>query len=160
MRSQGRAVTLALVLTAVAAGRAQAQTSEWHFGPHILYNFDVKEFGVGAQFGLPIASHLEFYPSFDYYFVSPGSLWALNADLKYRFSGRGLNWLYVGSGLNLTRSSAGSFSNTDVNLNLIGGVESLRGRVHPFGEFRVIVGNGSSAQIAAGLNITLGGRHR
>ena len=154
MRSRWRAVSVALALTAVFARSAQAQTKEMHFGPHILYNFDLKDFGIGAQFSVPVAHYLEFYPSFDYYFVD-GSAWALNADLKYRFAGQGWDWLYAGGGLNLTH-----FAKTNANLNLIGGVESLRGTIHPFGEFRAILGHGSSVQLAAGLNITLGSHRR
>ncbi len=149
------AVGLALTL----AGSAQAQTNRLHLGPRISYQFDVDEVGLGAQFSAPIAHHLEFYPSFDFFFVDPGSLWQFNADLKYRLDGQNLNWVYVGTGLNLLHASAGGAGNTDAGLNLFGGIESLRGRVHPFAELRVTVGDGSTGMIAGGLNFTLG-RHR
>jgi hypothetical protein len=48
---------------------------------------------------------------------------------------------------------------THAGLNLLGGVESLRGTVHPFGEGRFIISDDSRFQLQAGLNITLGG-HR
>src|SRR4051812_18171479 len=94
---------MATLMSATLATGARAQTSHLHVGPHLAYNFDAERLGIGAQFSVPIAHHLEFYPSFDYFFVSPGKWWALNADLKYRVSTDGaLNWLYVGGGLNLT----------------------------------------------------------
>lgn len=149
-------LAIALVLTSAFAAAAQAQTSRLHIGPRISYQFDLEEVGLGVQVGVPVARHLEFYPSFDYFFVDPGSFWNLNADLKYRLEGQGLNWLYLGTGVNIARASAGGASNTDAGLNLFAGVESLKGRVHPFGEFRFTVGDGSTAMIAAGLNFTLG----
>ena len=40
-------------------------------------------------------------------------------------------------------------------LNLFGGIQSLKGRIHPFAEMRFIVNDNSTAQLAAGLNFTL-----
>lgn len=153
-------LVIAGALLSAFAGTVQAQTSRLHLGPRISYQFDVKEVGLGAQLSVPVAHHLEFYPSFDYFFVDPGSLWQVNADLKYRLDGQNLNWLYVGSGLNIAHASAGGGSDTQAGLNLFGGIESLKGWVHPFGELRITVGSGSTAMIAAGLNFTLGGRHK
>lgn len=150
-----QAGVLFAALVAGASGTAEAQTSRVHLGPRVAYNFDLEDFAIGAQLGVPIATRLEFYPSFDYYFVDPGSAWGLNADLKYRFAGESLDWLYVGGGLNFTGVDNGN-DDTNVGLNLIGGVETLRGWVHPFGEFRATISDGSFIQLAVGLNFTLG----
>lgn len=144
----------ALVLASVLAGTAQAQTNRLHLGPRLSYQFDLKKLGVGAQFGVPIARQLEFYPSFDF-FIGAGSIWNLNADLKYRIAAASVRWLYVGGGLNIARSGGGT-SSTNAGFNLLAGAESLMGRVHPFGEFRFTANNGSTGQIAVGLNFTLG----
>ena len=149
-------IATAVVVASALAGTAQAQTDRLHFGPRLTYQFDLKKVGLGVQFGAPIARHLEFYPSFDYYFVDVGSFWNLNADLKYRIANESMNWLYVGSGLNIARSSVSVLHSTRAGLNLFAGAEPLKGRVHPFGEFRVTAGDGSAVQIAGGLNFTLG----
>lgn len=141
----------ALVLATALAGTARAQTSRFHLGPRISYQFDLEKLGIGAQFSAPIARYLEFYPSFDY-FIDSGSFWNLNADLKYRLAGASVHWLYLGAGLNLAHSG----DNTRAGLNLFAGAESLKGRVHPFGEFRFTANHGSTGQIAVGLNFTLG----
>ena len=156
MRLRFAAMFLAVGGLAGLAGAATAQTINLHVGPRLSYNFDAEEFGVGAQLSVPVARRLEFYPSFDYYFVEPGSLTSLNVDLKYRVPAEGLRWLYVGGGINFTRVSFGEFENTDTGANIIAGYESIRGRVHPFAEFRLTAGDGSQAQISAGLNFTLG----
>ncbi len=156
-------IATALVLASTLACTVQAQTNKLHIGPRLSYHFDAKEFGVGAQLGVPVAKYLEFYPSFDYFFVSPGSFWNLNADIKYRIAAASISWLYIGGGLNIARSggySTGSTSiggSTNAGFNLLAGAESLKGRVHPFAEFRFTSNNGSSGMVAAGLNFTFGG---
>lgn len=152
-------ISLAIVALAATAAPAGAQTSRAHIGPHLSYNFDIEEVAIGPQLGIPIGPRLEFYPSFDWYLVNNGSLWGLNTDLKYRVGGQGMEWFYLGGGLNLMgRNPDNGRSRTDANANLFLGAESLAGRVHPFAEFRAILGDGSSAQVAFGLNFTLRSR--
>jgi hypothetical protein len=158
MPSRLRVAVLTAILATGTTLAAEAQTSRAHLGPRISYHFDAEEVGLGAQVGLPIGRRLEFYPSFDVFFVDPGSLWALNADIKYRFGGQGMDWLYTGGGLNVTNASFGGNDETDAGLNLLLGVESLRGWVHPFAEGRLTVGDESMFQLSGGINFTLG-RH-
>jgi len=151
-------IAATLVIASAFAGAAQAQTDRMHFGPRLSYQFDLEEFGIGAQLGVPLARYLEFYPSFDYFFVDPGSFWNLNADLKYRILNRSANWLYVGAGLNIARRGAGGSHDTGAGFNLLVGAEPLTGRVHPFGELRFTANDGSTGMLAVGLNFTMG-RH-
>lgn len=149
-----RLAVVVVVCTVAVATVAEAQ-QQLHLGPRLSYNFDAEEFGLGAQFSYPVARRIEFYPSFDYYFVDPGSLWALNADAKYRVPTEG-EWLYLGGGLSIARASFNGNSATDAGLNLFGGLETRIGRIHPFAEGRLTLGDGSTFQISAGLNFTLG----
>jgi hypothetical protein len=110
--------------------------------------FSRRRFLSGAQLSWPLTPQLELYPTFDYYFVSPGSLWALNFDLKYRPPTRNGVWS-VGSGLNLLGGTGG----TNTNLNLLTGLEGRRGRTRPYVEARFIVGNGSVFQIVGGFSL-------
>lgn len=145
----------ALALVTIASV-AEAQAPRVHFGPHLSYNFDIEEMGLGAQLSLPITRHVEFYPSLDWYLVNNGSLVALNADLKVRVDNTDAGWLYVGGGLNVTKANPDiGASRTDTRANLFVGIESRRGRVHPFAELRGMFGDRSSAQMAAGINFTL-----
>jgi hypothetical protein len=153
-------VALGLFLVAVVASPADAQRRARRraaavagpsYGGHLGYNFDVDELLIGAQLSWPMTPQLDLYPTFDYYFVSGGSLWALNADLKYRPPTRYGAW-YVGGGLNYSHASAGGNSAGDTNLNLLTGLEGRRGRTRPYVEAKFILGNGSSFQIVGGLN--------
>ena len=149
-------ITLVVLLCLLVASTADAQrrarrrsvaTPGPSYGAHLGYNFDAEAMLLGAQLSWPMTPQLDLYPTFDYYFVSPGSFWALNFDLKYRPPTRYGAW-YVGGGLNLLHGAGG----TDSNLNLLTGLESRRGRTRPYVEARFILGNGSMFQIAGGLN--------
>jgi len=149
-------VTMVVLLCMVVASTADAQrrarrrsvatTSGPRYGPHLGYNFDTEDLLIGAQVSWPISPQIDLYPSFDYYF-GPGTLWALNFDLKFRPPTRSGAW-YVGGGLNLLGGSGGS----DTNLNLLTGLEGRRGRTRPFAEARFILGSGSTFQIAGGFS--------
>lgn len=155
-------VTLVLLLLALAASTADAQrrprrrpgaavTGGPRWGPHIGYNFDVEDLLIGAQFSWPLTPQLDLYPTFDYYFVDPGSLWALNFDVKYRPPTRYGAW-YVGGGLNYSRRSVSGNSAGDTNLNLLTGLEGRRGRTRPYVEAKFILGDGSSFQLVGGFS--------
>jgi hypothetical protein len=123
-------------------------------GPHLGYNFDADALLLGVQATMPLTQRIELYPTFDYYFVSPGTLWAINADMKFRPPTR-MGALYVGGGINYLHASAGGFSNGDVNLNLLGGWEFRRRPLVPYAEARLILGNGSAFQVVGGFSFKL-----
>ncbi len=148
-----RTAALGLLVSLVAVNVAHAQRP--HIGGHVAYQFDAEDFGIGAQFSYPVARHLELYPSFDYYFQDPGSLWQLNGDLKYKLREEH-NWFYVGAGLAVVHASFGNFSNSDIGANVFGGFETFIGeKVHPYLEGRLTLSDNTAFQIAAGLNITI-----
>ncbi|MGH7606542.1 MAG: hypothetical protein ACREME_04300, partial [Gemmatimonadales bacterium] len=151
-------VLLVLLLLALAAQAAEAQRRTRRrpagiglagprFGPHIGYNLDIRDLLLGAQLSWPIMPQIDLYPSFDYYFVDPGSLWALNFDLKYRPPTRSGAW-YLGGGLNYLDATGGS----DTNLNLLTGLEARRGRTRPYVEAKFILGDGSAFQLVGGFS--------
>ncbi len=151
MTSRRTTLALSLLFGLIFAGAAEAQDHSLHLGPRLSYQFDAEELGVGAQFSVPIAKQLEFYPSIDVFFTSPSSLWSFNIDLKWRVAPASVSWLYLGTGLNVMDGAGDS----NAGLNLFGGIQSVTGRIHPFAEMRFVVSDNSTAQLAAGLNFTL-----
>jgi hypothetical protein len=137
-----------------ARARAAAGSERPEFGGHVGYSFDAKAAIIGAQASIPVARQVDFYPSFDFYTVGTGTLWGLNFDARIR-PPVSYRYGYLGAGLNLLHGSGGGASNTDTNVNLFGGVEGQRGRIRPYAEARLIVGNGSSFQIQGGVNFPL-----
>jgi hypothetical protein len=150
---------MVLLLVTITASSANAQRrrraivtqSGPRYGAHVGYNFDVDRVLIGAQVSWPIAPSLDLYPSFDYYFVSGGSLWSLNFDLKYRPPTVYQSW-YVGGGLNWSHASSGGVSGSNTGLNLLTGLEGRRGRTRPYIEAKLILDNGSSFQIVGGIS--------
>ncbi len=134
-----------------ARRRAIVTQSGPRYGAHLGYNFDADAVLLGAQLSWPIVPTVDLYPSFDYYFVSGGSLWSLNFDIKYRPPTRYQAW-YLGGGLNYSHASAGGASGGDTGLNLLTGLEGRRGRARPYVEGKFILGNGSSFQIVGGVS--------
>jgi hypothetical protein len=160
VRAVWRGAWVIAVAGALLAARGSAQRraaaaglDPARLGPHIGYNFDAEALTLGAQVTLPITRQIGVYPSFDYYFVDPGTLWALNADVKFRpLTQAGA--LYVGGGLNYLHTSAGG-GHGDTNLNLLGGLEARWRPSAPFIEARLILGDGSAFQVVAGVNFRL-----
>lgn len=157
MQKLSRSAVLALACVSVAASVTHAQARRIDVGPRATYNFDAEKSALGAQLGIPLASIVDFYPSFEWFLVNGGSLVALNADLKLYPTPVTLRPLYFGAGLNLLRDGRGG-SNTNANFNLFGGLESRTGAVHPFAELRAIIGDGSTVQVSVGVNFTMGSR--
>lgn len=156
MRVWHRAFLLAMVVF-LLAGAAEAQRhgtlDRPRVGPHLGYNFDADALTLGVQATLPVTARIELYPSFDYYNVSPGTLWAINLDMKFRPPTR-LGALYVGGGIDYLHTNAGGGTG-DVNLNFLGGWEARRRPLVPYVEGRLILGSGSTFQIVGGINFRL-----
>lgn len=134
-----------------ARTRPAASAPAPRIGAHIGYNFDVEEVLLGAQAVFQIAPAFDLYPSFDFFLVSAGSLWALNLDVRYRPPTR-YGLLYVGGGLNYLRASSNGIGGSNTNLNILGGFEARRRRAAPYAELRLTVGDGSSFQIVGGMS--------
>ncbi len=83
--------------------------------------------------------------------MSPGSLWSLNFDLKYRPPTRYGAW-YVGGGLNYSHASLNGNGGSDTGLNLLTGLEGRRGRMRPYVEGKFILASGSSFQLVGGVS--------
>lgn len=158
-------MTAGVAIVVVLAGTAQAQRAPARragytpldpvrVGPHFGYSFDADALILGLQATLPLTSRVAIYPSWDYYFVDPGTLWAINADVKYRPPTR-LGALYVGGGIDYLHAGAGGRGSGDVNLDLIGGWEFRRRHYSPYAEGRLILGSGRAFQVAAGFNFKL-----
>ena len=156
-------VALALALGLPSDGRAQASVD-----PQIGYDVDVEELLIGGsvQFQVPgvaIAGvALRFSSGFSYYLGGNGAtFFVVDLDTRYPFNA-GAVQPYVGGGLFLRRVSVdvamlGSISDTSVGLNLLGGAAfGSFGRIRPFAEGRLRVGDRSTLVLLGGLAIKLG----
>jgi hypothetical protein len=142
----------ALALALPSRGEAQ----QAHLGLRAGYNFDLEEPTVGGHLALPVARQLDFYPSMDVFLPTTGTRVLFNGDLKYRFLNETSWQPYLGGGLNMLYRRVDGSGDTNLGANVLGGVETRLGNVHPFFEGRLVVQDDPSFQLAGGLNITLG----
>lgn len=141
------------VASVLGSGVAAAQYQNTaRVGSYLAYHFDARDPGVGAQLDVPITSRFTLYPSAGVFLVDQGSLWGVNADVKYWLASP----LYFGGGLNIMQRSVAGTDRTDAGVNLLTGVEGhMSRRLHPFAEGRVILNEGSAFLLGAGLRIAL-----
>ena len=122
-------------------------------------NLDNDELLLGAVARIPLTSlpvtlnpGVEFYPGFD-----PGSLFVLNFDVQYELNAESLE-PYLGAGISWARASNAGTSNSDVGLNLKGGlVFNPQSRTRPYVEAALNLAGSTELIFRGGLLFTIGG---
>ena len=152
---RNRFLTLAFLLCLVGtASEAQAQS---RFGVQASFADDA-DFGVGARLALapPAGSPVRIMASFDWFFPdAPVDYWELNGNVVYMVPVvNSAVAPYVGGGLNVAHVSVdggtiGS-SDTDMGLNLLGGME-FGGQLPLYLEARVEISGGEQFVITGGF---------
>ena len=141
-------------------------SAQIRFGGQLNYGDD-SDFGLGARLVLddPALGEFRFIGSFDLYFPdSPSDVdvdyWELNGNIVYDFDIVNKPTLtpYVGGGLNVAHVSrestsplGGSASDTELGVNLLGGLEFGMGRLRPFVEIKVELEGGEQFVITGGI---------
>jgi len=153
----------ALVGMLVVPGAVQAQMSA---GPVLAYHTDGEALGVGGFLGIPLPQLSEGFalvPNFIWWFPDAGTMFEVNGDLMYSFPvSEGTPVLpFAFAGLNIFRTSVdlgtfGTFSNTDVGLNLGGGVQ-FPGSLSPFAGAKFEIQDGTGFVIFGGISFPIGG---
>lgn len=157
-----RSFTSRVLLGSFAAGLALATSAgaqrSAHVGARVGYNFRTEEAILSANLTVPMTSRVEFYPSLDIYTPDHGTRMGFNGDVKVSFPMNPGPQFYVGGGVGVVNRTEDDFSDTDVGANLLMGLESRSGWIHPFAEGKVLLHDRSQFQLIGGLNLTIGGR--
>jgi opacity protein-like surface antigen len=155
------AVALAAMLGVPASASAQLRA-----GPILAYHTDLEDVGIGAFLDIPLASvaGLSITPSFIWYFPEDGTIFEVNGDAVYTFTVAPDSPVepFALAGINIMRFSYdagpfGSYSNTDVGLNLGGGVNFQAGSLSPFAGAKFEIQDGTGFVIFGGLGFAVGG---
>jgi hypothetical protein len=132
--------------------------------------------GVGGKLGLldpengdgtpAFGAHLEFEQPGSAWHLMPGVLFwdeggvsalAVNADMYYHFQPEGMTTPYLGAGVGLNRFDfeGSGDANTEVGLNLFGGLRFPTGASHLFVEGRYTASDISQSSILGGVTFHL-----
>ena len=121
---------------------------------------DDTDFGIGIRYENDLykvissmSNRLHFILSFDYFFPDGFDYYEGNINLSYQFGDmRRSVGPYLGGGLNIAHADVGAASDTEVGLNLLGGVRfRSANRWVPFIEARFEAGGGEQFVITGGL---------
>lgn len=130
------------------------------FGAEALFGTET-DFGIGGRihYDLGTTAPLEFQGAFDLFFPDgPADYWEINGNLWYNLpTSSGSTALpYLGGGLNIGHVSANGFDDTELGVNLGGGVKFGFTNTIPFLEARVTLG-GIDEQLVIGGGVLFGG---
>jgi hypothetical protein len=157
---------LAVLTAGLMIGTADAEAQA--FGVQGSWG-DETDFGIGARLELglpdvfttePPLSNTFLIGSFDYFFpefcdgFDDCSYWELNANLAVPITATSID-PYAGLGLNIGRASFADESDSEVGLNLLGGLRFALGGLSAFGEGRFVLGG--SEQFVLSLGVLVGG---
>ena len=150
-----RTLTL-IALLALCAGAGAPLAAQVRFGAQVDWG-DNSDFGIGGRLEHGLAKLFPNTPlraaaSFDYFFPSSNvNYWEINYNWFYQLKADALT-PYAGGGLVLAYASANGNSNSDLGVNLGGGLKFKTGSsLTPFIEARVELGAGEQFVLTGGL---------
>lgn len=139
---------------------AQAQLTA---GPLAAFHDDF-DFGIGGYLSIPVPSldeNLSIDPSFVFYFPDgPVDYWEINGDVVYHFEVAPDTPVlpYAMAGLSLERFSPDvGNSNTEMELNLGGGIGFRAQSLRPFVGAKFEIGDNDGFVVYGGLGFAVGG---
>jgi hypothetical protein len=153
-----RTSLIAVAVLAFGAANAEAQ----RFGGQVSWADDA-DLGLGARVEIPVALSSEgilagtyIIGSFDYFFIDCDecSYMEFNGNFAAPIGTSSLR-PYVGAGLNMARSSVDvldeSISDTEMGLNLLGGIKFGLGSLSSYAEARMELGGGEQFVLTFGI---------
>jgi len=156
--------TVALVGLLAVPGALQAQAVSVA-GGLLAYHTDLEAVGVGAYFSVPLSSvheNLSLKPDFTFYFPDVGNYWELNGDAVWRFELADNPSLipFALGGISIAHASVDvgttTVSDTDVGINLGGGIIFPLGTVRPVLGAKFEIQDDTGFVILGGLGFPLG----
>lgn len=152
-----RILAVILVVAPIVAAPAAADID---FGIRGGVYDDANAGFVGAELLTGVTGRWFFNPNVEYVFVDNGSLWTLNADAHYDFPSRNGLALWAGGGPAVIFREVDpprgcprcqGVDETDIGLNLLGGVGLVRGGVRPYLQGKLVLADDNEAVLAVGL---------
>lgn len=158
MDSRLASLVIACALACTALGSSSpAQAERNTLGPHFGVNFDIDDpfLGIEGRFDvadIDRAAIVQLNPSFSLYLDDGINLlnFSFNVPFEFVIAGSVVRPM-AAPGLAVLHFSRGRGSNTELALNLIGGVLFALDAVEPFVQLRIAIGDGSMAELMGGV---------
>jgi hypothetical protein len=148
---------IALVLACAALCCASPAHAERNtLGPHFGVNFDMEDALLGLEGRFDVgnvgsSAIIQINPSFSYYFTENIDVFNFSLNVPFEFPINGtVARPFAAPGLGIWHFNNGD-SDTELSLNLIGGVLFALDPVEPFVQLRVSIGDGSTAELMGGV---------
>src|SRR5690349_11175250 len=110
--------------------------------------------GGEVLFGMDQAHHWYGNPNVEHAFLDNGGLTSYSFDFHYDFPTGQAYTIWAGAGPTLLHRDNGVLSNgesTDPGVNVLVGMGATRGKVRPYGQFKVVVADDSQAVAGVGV---------
>ena len=149
MTTTSRLALAAAILLAVPA----ATQADPRFGVRVGYYTEAEDPFIGAELLFRIVPEIYFNPNVEVVLVDNGRYLTANGDFHYDFYQSRRTFLWLGAGLAvLNRDPEGpADGDTDLGLNLLGGIGARRGRVIPYAQAKIILKSDTEFVIGVGL---------
>jgi hypothetical protein len=148
-RKRSFATLLVLTLSAALIGTASAGTRgaqpDLRFG--VYTDASAFALGGGLKTRVGTSGYWSFNPNLEMVFFDYGNFFTINGDFLYDIPSSGGPSFYLGAGPAILVGD----SNTDLGVNLIGGLSASRGSSRPFVQMKAILGEGSELAIMGGV---------
>lgn len=144
----------AAVLSFVAILFAFATPAEPHTAADLRagYHTDTEEGIIGGGINTDLGGRWDFNPNLEWVLVDGYDLWSVNADFHRDFSNSGpALWLGGGPAVLVTDFDRPGSGDTDLGLNLLGGIGARTGSVRPYAQMKVTLADNSSSALVLGF---------
>jgi len=157
MRYALKALCVALTLLSALFVAAPAEAVD--FGVRAGVYTDEGDGFVGGELLFPLTERWYFNPNVEWVFVDNGDLFTVNGDFHYDFDTDFNGYVWAGGGPALIvrdndpprRRGGNDDAETDVGLNLLGGVGWQVEGLTPYVQGKVLISDDSEAVLAVGL---------
>jgi hypothetical protein len=144
------------LLIALLLGVSPVQAGEVDFGVRGGVYPDEEQPFLGGEvlFGLDQTRHWYGNPNVEHVFLDNGGLTTYSFDFHYDFPSGAAYTLWAGAGPTLIHRDFDvptDADSTDPGVNLLFGMGGTKGRVRPYGQFKVIVADDSQAVAGIGI---------
>lgn len=141
---------------------SQSTMAQAQLGGGLVLGFDIGAVGINLRGDIPVTEEIDVVPGFIYYFESDVNIFEFNANGHYNFEAGDIVQPYALAGLNVSHVDydlevfGRDLDDTDIGLNLGGGVNFELGSINTFAEGRLLLGGFEDFSITAGVLFPIG----